>query len=739
MFSRSQRKDKCMAIVYSRKDRTFTIHTENTTYQMQVDPYGFLLHLYYGRRTQGCMEFLLNYGDRGFSGTPGNSTPSRQYSMDFLPQELPTSGTGDYRSPAVIIENSDGSDACDFRFVKYEIRKGKYGLDGLPAVYAAKDEAETLEITLEDAVTHVRARLLYGVLPEYDIITRALILENRGEGRIYVEKAQSAVLDFVSGDYDFITFNGRHTMERNFLRTPVAETAQVISSRRGMSSHQHNCAAILCERSANEDSGKAYALVHVYSGGFKCEAERDQFCNTRFQMGLMDEKLRYPLDNGESFTVPEVIMSYSSDGLTRLSQNVQDCIREHICRGKFQMIERPVLVNSWEASYFNFTGDVLVELAEQAHQTGVEMLVMDDGWFGSRENDRQGLGDWTPNEEKLGGTLGQLVQRINDIGMKFGIWVEPEAVNEYSDLYREHPDWAMKIPGRDPVRARDQLILDLSRKDVVDYLYECMKNILDSANIEYVKWDYNRNIADVFSLKTKDQGRVLYDYMLGLYDLLERLNQNYPNVMIEGCSGGGGRFDAGMLYYTPQIWCSDNSDAIDRLRIQYGTSFFYPISAVGAHVSVIPNEQNGRVTPLETRALVAMAGSFGYEFSFTKISDEERRKIGDQINIYKKYAPLIHNGRYFRLSSPFEDAVTAWEFASRDESEALVCVVMNEVHGNNPTRYVRVKGLEAGAMYYDETTQGTYPATVLAEVGIKLPVEAGEYHAYMYHLVKVNK
>ncbi len=725
-----------MAIIYSRKDGTFTIHTENTTYQMQVDAYGFLLHLYYGRRTDGCMSYLISYGDRGFSGTPGNSTPSRKYSMDFIPQELPTSATGDFRSPAVIIENADGSNACDFRFVRYDIRKGKYGLTGLPAVYASKDESETLEITMEDPVTRVRAHLLYGVLPEFDIITRAMILENQGEGTIYVLKAQSAVLDFVTGKYDFITFQGRHAMERNICRTPVVETSQVICSRRGMSSHQHNSAAILCEHSANEDAGSAYAFVHVYSGGFKCEAERDQFGSTRFQMGLMDEKLRYPLSHGESIIIPEVIMSYSANGLTQLSQNVQDCIREHVCRGKFKMIARPVLVNSWEASYFNFNGDILVELAEQAHATGVEMLVMDDGWFGARENDRQALGDWHPNEEKLGGSLGKLVSRINEIGMKFGIWVEPEAVNEYSDLYRQHPDWALKIPGRDPVRARDQLILDMSRKDVVDYLYECMKNMLDSANIEYIKWDYNRSISDVYSLKTKDQGRVLYDYMLGLYDLLERLCQNYPNVMIEGCSGGGGRFDAGMLYYTPQIWCSDNSDAIDRLRIQYGTSFFYPISAVGSHVSVIPNEQNGRVTPLETRAMVAMAGSFGYEFSFTRVSSEDRKKIADQVRIYKKYAPLIHNGRYFRLTSPFEDAVTAWEFAAKDGSEALVCVVTTEVHGNNLPQYVKVKGLDRDAAYYDENTQRVYQANALAEFGFHIPSEMGEYHAYMYHFVR---
>jgi alpha-galactosidase len=430
-------------------------------------------------------------------------------------------------------------------------------------------------------------------------------------------------------------------------------------------------------------------------------------------------------------------MTYSAEGFARLSHNMHDCIRRHVCRGKFRDAVRPVLINSWEASYFNFTGELLIELAMQAKESGVEMLVMDDGWFSDRDDDRHALGDWFVNEHKLDGTLKHLVDRVNDIGLKFGIWIEPEGVNESSELYKEHPDWALVIPGRKPNRSRYQLILDFSRKEVVDCIYERISNVLRSANIEYVKWDFNRSIFDVYSATAREQGSVMYDYVLGLYDFLERMNRDFPNVMIEGCSGGGGRFDAGMLYYTPQIWCSDNTDAIDRLSIQYGTSFAYPISAVGSHVSVVPNEQNGRVTDISVRSAVAMAGSFGYEFSFTKIPQSDRDTIRADIETYKRFAPLMMNGLYYRLSVPLKDAFTAWEMVARDGSEALVTAVTTEIHGNMPIRYVRMKGLETGRMYRDEASGREYPADVLMQIGWPIPAVFGEYHAYRLHLVRV--
>lgn len=730
-------KGNAMPVVFNEKEKTFTIHTNNSTYQILIGPYGHLLHLYYGHRTEGSMEYLLTYADRGFSGSPYDAGKDRSYSLDSLPQELPSSGTGDYRSPALIIENADGSCAVDLRYKSHVIRKGKYGLRGLPAVYADEKEAETLEIVAEDPVTKVEVSLLYGVLPYNDIITRAMIIRNGGEGKIYIEKALSATLDFITGKYDLISFNGRHTMERVFQRTPVLHMDQVIGSRRGMSSHEFNPFVILAESNTTEDDGSCYGMMFAYSGGFRAEAGQDQYNGTRVQIGLMEDKFRYPLCPGESFTAPEVIMSFTDRGLSVLSHNYHACIRKHVCRGQFRDKVRPVLINSWEASYFNFTGDLLVELAEEAKKEGIEMLVMDDGWFGTRDDDTQALGDWVPNEEKLGGTLKQLADRINRAGLKFGLWIEPEMVSENSRLYREHPDWALAIPGRKPVLGRDQLVLDFSRKEVVDGIYEQISKVLKSANIEYVKWDYNRCIADVFSFGTGDQGRVLYDYILGLYDFLERLNREFPYILLEGCSGGGGRFDAGMLYYTPQIWCSDNTDAIDRLRIQYGTSFGYPVSCVGSHVSIVPNEQNGRVTPIEVRAAVAMAGSFGYEFSFASISAKERGAMKSQVEHFKENAPLMQNGRYYRLSSPFEDEATAWMMVSEDEKEAYVAAIPTEIHGNMPPVYIRLRGLAKDAFYREKDSGKIYPANALMQTGLPLPHEMGEYNAHIYRFEKI--
>ena len=733
-----KRRSIAMGIVYDETRKTFTLHTKGSTYQMQVDPYGFLLHLYYGRRTRGCMDYLLTYADRGFSGNPYDVGKDRTYSMDVLPQEFPCQGNGDYRSPVFAVKNADGSICCDLRFQRYEIEKGKYGLKGLPAVYAEEAEAETLKIYMEDPVTRVSVCLLYGVLEEYDVITRSAVVTNQGEGRVCLEKIQSACLDFVCGEFDLLTFYGRHAMERNLQRVPVVHGSQMIGSRRGTSSHQYNPMMILADHEATEDAGSCYAMALLYSGGFKGEVEKDQFHLTRMQLGLQEELFSYSLDPGQEFYAPEVVLTYSQSGLGRLSHNLHICFRKRLCRGKYRDLERPVLLNSWEASYFDFNGESIYQLAKQASQVGVEMLVMDDGWFGKRDDDNSGLGDWYVNEEKLGESLQDLIQRINGLGMKFGIWIEPESVNEDSNLFQEHPDWVMRIPGRNPVRARNQLVLDFSRKEVVDYIFEQICKILD-LGVEYVKWDMNRSLADVYSCAAKDQGNVFYDYVLGLYDFLERLVQRYPNILIEGCCGGGGRFDAGMLYYTPQIWCSDNTDAVDRVRIQYGTSFGYPVSSVGSHVSAVPNHQTGRSTSLKTRGVVAMAGTFGYELDPGMLTEDEKQEIRSQIEQYHRYAPLIQNGRYYRLTNPFVSEAGAWEFVSEDQKEVLFQAVMLEIHGNMTVNYVRLKGLKRDCLYQEQTSGRVYAADALMETGIPLPTAFGEYQAYQYYFKEVEE
>ncbi len=727
-----------MAITVNQENRIFTIHTNHSSYQMKVDDYGFLLHLYYGRKICGEADYLLTFADRGFSGNPYDVGNDRTYSMDFLPQEYPVRGAGDFRSPALDVRNADGSFGCDLRCKGYEIKDGKYALPGLPAVYAEKEEAQTLEMILEDTCSGLEVTLLYGVLPESDIITRSVKITNHGEKEVLLEKVQSACLDFVCGDFDLLTFYGRHMMERNVQRSAVGHGSFRIGSRRGSSSHQYNPMMILAERDATEDTGVCYAMSFVYSGGFLGEAGKDQFHQTRIQLGLMEEEFSYPLKPGESFYAPEVIMSCSKEGLGELSRNLHRCIRRHICRGKYKTAVRPVLVNSWEAAYMDFTGEIILNLAKEASALGMEMLVLDDGWFGMRNDDNRGLGDWRVNEEKLGCSLKELIDKINGMGLKFGIWIEPEMVNEDSDLYRQHPDWALALPGKKPVRSRNQLVLDFSRKEVVDEIFRQICGVLDQGNVEYLKWDMNRSIADVYSYAAAAQGKVLYDYVLGLYDFLERLLTGYPDLLIEGCSGGGGRFDAGMLYYTPQIWCSDNTDAIDRIKIQYGTSFGYPMAAMGSHVSAAPNHQTGRCIPLKTRGIVAMSGVFGYELDLCKLTEEEKEEIRDQIRKYHQYAFLLQNGDFYRLSNPFTEEAAAWEMVSEDKSEALVQVVMLQIHGNMPTLYIRLKGLERGKLYREEESGKVYPADILMEAGLPILAEPGDFQGMRMHFVRVD-
>ena len=720
-----------MAITFNETTRIFTLTTAHTTYQMQADAQGYLLHLYYGARTAGEMDYLLNYGDRGFSGNPNSAGSDRTYSLDALPQEYPSLGTGDFRNYALNIENADGSQCCNPVYITHEIAAGKYTLKGLPFVRAEENEAETLKIILEDPVTKVELHLLYGVLEKEDIITRSVIIKNAGKAPVTVKKAQSACLDFLHGDYDLIKFYGRHAMERNMERMPVSHESTRIGSRRGTSSHQYNPGVILAGKNTNEDSGSCYGMLFVYSGNFLVEAEKDQYDQTRIQMGLTDELFAYPLEAGAEFIAPEVILPYTNKGLSRLSQQYHHCIMNHICQGKYVHANRPVLINSWEAAYFDFTGDTIVELAKEAKALGIDMVVMDDGWFGKRNDDNSSLGDWYVNEEKLGGTLTKLIERVNAEGVKFGIWIEPEMVSEDSDLYREHPDWAITIPGRKPVRSRNQLGLDFSRKEVRDEIFKRICAVLDQGNVEYIKWDMNRSLADIYA------PNVTYDYVLGVYDFLEKLTNRYPDILIEGCSGGGGRFDAGMLYYTPQIWCSDNTDAINRTRIQYGTSFFYPVAAMGSHVSAVPNHQTGRVTSMHTRGVAAMSGTFGYELNPALLNAKEKAEIRAQLAQYREYQELIREGDYYRLSNPFQDNFAAWMVVSDDRSKALVSVIRLTAEANPPAAYVTLKGMEEDAFYREKTTGKVYPGAALMEAGILLPAAVSEYEAYQIELERV--
>lgn len=723
-----------MAIRYWKEKQIFSIDTKNTTYQMKVDSYGFLLHLYYGAKVNGAMDYLLTYADRGFSGNPAEAGADRTYSLDVLPQEYPTWGTGDYRNAALLIQNADHSESCKLQYAGHTIKKGKYNLSGLPAVYAEENEAETLEIYMEDCVSNLKVTLLYGVVEQLDIITRSVIIENHGSENIIIEKAGSACLELLPGQYDLLSFCGRHTMERTVQRKRIGYGSSVFESRRGTSSHQYNPAFILADVNATEDCGNCYGIAFVYSGGFRFETEKDPYDQVRTVMSIQPEQFAYPLNPGERFVVPETIFSFSQNGFGALSHNYHNCINHHVIRRSFQKKMRPVLINSWEAAYFDFTGETMLELAKNAADVGIDLVVMDDGWFGKRDDDNSGLGDWEVNEEKLGCSLGTLIEKINELGVDFGIWIEPEMISEDSTLYRNHPDWVLQIPGRSPVRSRNQLVLDFSRKDVRDYIFASICKVLDQGNITYVKWDMNRSISDVYS-HVNVRGTVLHDYVVGVYDFLEQMIQRYPELLIEGCSGGGGRLDIGMLYYTPQIWCSDNTDAIDRTKIQYGTSFFYPASAVGSHVSAVPNHQTGRITSLKTRAVVAMAGTFGYELNLQILSAEEKEEIKEQVAVFKKQNELIQQGTYYRLTNPMEDAMAAWLFVSENKKHALFNVVVLDKQANAGVTFIKLKGLLEGSTYISSVDNREYAADGLMEAGFPIPSTLGEYEAYQVEFI----
>ena len=726
-----------MAIIVDEKTGLFQLITDNTEYQMKADKYGVLKHLWYGEKTGCDMEYLQSYPDVGFSGNIYDAGNDRTYSLDTLPLEYACDGVGDYRVTGAAAVHSDGSCALDLRYKSYRISKGKYSIKGLPAVYADVSESETLEIVLKDKYSDIEVTLRYGVLPKLDIITRCASVANNTNEPVILTKAASLCLDIPHGEWEWVHFHGRHAMERLTERMPLCHGIQESSSTRGTSSHHQNPTVLLCSPDCTETSGSCIGAALMYSGSFQTKIQLDQMEQVRLVMGINPELFRWELKPSEVFDTPEVIMSYSSNGMEKLSHNFHKVIREHVCRGKYKLAERPVLINNWEATYFDFNEEKILKIAEQAASLGVDMLVLDDGWFGKRDDDCSGLGDWFVSEEKLNGGLGKLAEKIKSLGMKFGLWFEPEMVSEDSNLYRSHPDWAIKIPSRNPVRSRYQLVLDMINPEVRDYLFGAISDILKNADISYIKWDMNRSICDWYTpcLSAENQGEMPHRYVLGLYELLERLTTAFPDVLFEGCSGGGGRFDAGMLYYCPQIWCSDDTDAFERTKIQYGTSFFYPVSAIGSHVSAVPNHQTGRITPIETRAVTAMAGSFGYELDLNTLSHDEKQEVKEQIVRFKKDGPLIHNGLYYRLSDSLNDKYAMWGFVSEDKKEVLVHGVIFRTEPNRTQYLAKLRGLLPDTNYRLAENGEVYKGSALMNGGILLPKSWGDYASIEMHFI----
>lgn len=723
-----------MAVRFDEKKNLFTLQTLDSTYQMKVDDHGVLLHTYYGAPADETdFSYLIGPEDRGFSGQPGDEKKDRTYSMDYYPLEYPVQGNGDFRVKALKAGFEGEVPALDLRFVSYELEKGKYSLPGLPALFEAEaGEVETLKITLKDRLEEIYVTLFYGVFEKKNVITRAASIENRSGKNVTLKRALSLGLDFMEGDMDLIHFYGKHAGERQFERRNLPHGITEISSSRGTSSHHHNPFVILCDKDTTEDFGNAYGVSFIYSGGFKIQMEKDQVDGIRLVCGLDDEEFLWKLAPGETFVTPEAALSYSEKGLTALSDQFQKAYHANLIRSPWKDKKRPTLVNNWEATYFGFDAEKLLKIAGEAADLGLDMLVLDDGWFGKRNDDNSGLGDWFVNEKKLGCTMKELVDRVNALGLKFGIWLEPEMVSEDSDLYRTHPDWVLQIPGREPNRSRNQLVLDLSRKEVREYMKKFIDDTLSCANISYVKWDMNRSVDNVYSAAdpTLSQGAIRHKYVLGLYEVMEDMLTRHPDLLLEGCSGGGGRFDAGMLYYAPQIWCSDNTDAIERLRIHYGTSFGYPMSSVSAHVSVCPNHQNGRVTPFKTRCICAMQGSFGYELDLSKLSEEDKAEARRQITVYNENWELFQSGSYYRLNSPMENHdYTAWSYVSKDQRKASLSVIYTDLHGNPKPVRVKLKGLKKDASYDVDGT--VYTGTALMRGGLLIPKPSCNYDSYM--------
>ena len=694
-----------MGIFYNEKEKSFRLDAKNTSYMLKVIDDGYLAHVYYGKKVPDeDLGYLLRMDE---IPTPMVKNRERGTFMDATPFEYSCFGLGDYRESCLKITDKDGMTTVDLRYVSHKIYKGKPKLKGLPATFTNNDdEADTLEVLMRDRHNGLEATLIYTAFADLDVITRSITLKNNGEFPINITRVLSTCVDFDHDKFDMITLNGSWARERHIERAPLHHGKQLIDSIKGESSHQNNPFVALVSNNADEDMGEAYGFNFVYSGNFFAQAEVTQHKKTRFVMGINPLDFAWLLGVGEEFVAPEAVMVYSDEGIGKMSRTFHDLYRQNLIRGEYKDKRRPILINNWEATYFNFDTEKLIAIAKQASQLGIEMLVMDEGWFGHRESDNSSLGDWFVNENKIKGGLKYLVDEVNKLGMKFGIWFEPEMISPDSELYKAHPDWAIQIKGRELTQSREQYVLDYSRKEVRDHIYGMMRKILDSANIEYIKWDMNRQITEPGSmdLPPERQREIWHRYVLGVYDLMERLTTDYPHILLENCSGGGARFDAGMLYYSPQIWTSDDTDAIERLKIQHGTSMCYPCSAMGAHVSDCPNHSVGRNTPFKTRGHVAMVGTFGYELDVTRIPEADRNMIPAQIEEFNKYNKLVRTGDHYRIGNTFENIEwDAWMFVSKDKSEALFEFVQVLSRPNYHSRRIKLKGLDPDAYYYEES------------------------------------
>lgn len=735
-----------MRIQYDETAGIFRLDTEKTSYIIGLaDEKRFIGHVYYGKRISDTdVGYLMRTNESPF--VPSQNNRDRSSFFDAFPMEYPGSNTGDFRESALEVLDAGGHEAVELSYRRHRIFAGKPALPGLPATFGVdtsdgEKECLTLEILAEDACIGLEATLRYSIFADVDAVVRSVSLRNVSQESIFLTKVMSASVDMDQEDYKMLTLQGSWARERHLDFRQIGYGKQSVGSVRGESSHQEHPFLALVSENATQEQGEVYGFHFVYSGNFLAQVEKTQFDSLRVQIGIHPKNFRWKLGPGECFDAPEAVLVYSSQGLGGMSRSLHDLYRNHLIRSPYKDKKRPILINNWEATYFDFDTEKLLDIARTAAKSGVEMLVLDDGWFGGRKDDHSSLGDWVVNEEKLPGSLKRLADEVNALGMKLGLWMEPEMVSPDSDLYRAHPDYALQIPSRDPILSRWQLVLDFSRKEVRDCVYDQLHKVLSSANIEYVKWDMNRELSDVWSsaLPAGRQGELRHRYVLGVYELQERLLRDFPGLLLENCASGGSRFDPGMLYYSPQIWTSDNMDVVERLRIQEGTAMVYPLSTISAHVPACPSHTNGRTTPFETRGQVALPGCFGYELDLTKLTEEELSMIPGQLEDYKKYGPVFHDGDYYRLASYRENGeYDAFMSVTKDKGLAVVnyVQVLSRVPRKPPVLHLR--GLDEGRRYRFTETGEERSGAAWMYGGLLLPRMMGDFHGKLFVLEEVR-
>ena len=689
-----------MNIIWHDKSKQYHLYNDRISYIIGVTPVGDLGNIYFGKRIHDKEDMSYVVNRMGLSNVAVDAD-TESYSMELNRQEYPSFGTTDFGTQAYEIEYPNGSRISSFVYRSHSIFQGKKGLNGLPATYADESEAMTLEVYLEDEVSKMSLTLSYTIFDRYPVVARHAVFTNNGNSKVKLTRALSACLDLPDRDYEWMQFSGAWARERIPSVRKLSVGAVSVESKRGVSSANQNPFVIIKRANTDEFIGEAIGFSFVYSGNFLAKAECDTFGRLRVLMGINPDRFTWPLTQGETFETPETVIARTDSGLNDLSQTYHELYNNNLVRGTGKNVPRPVLINNWEATFMDFDEDKILRIVNKAKEAGVELFVLDDGWFGERNDDFAGLGDWVENPKKLPQGMKGLSRKVTALGMKFGFWIEPEMVNPNSNLYRRHPDWVLSVPGRKSSLGRHQLVLDFSRQEVVDHIYGMLKKVIGESSVSYIKWDMNRSLTEVFSmdLSAEEQGTVYHKYVLGVYSLYERLRNDFPDILFESCSSGGNRYDAGMLYYAPQTWCSDNTDAIDRIRIQYGTSYGYPISSIGAHVSAVPNQQTGRSVSIATRANVAYFGTFGYELDLNTLSDEEFEEVKKQITFMKEYRELIQYGRFYRLRSPFESDQAAWIVVSKDLKQAVFGLYCMRSNVNSLSGFLKLAGLSEDTVY----------------------------------------